>query len=198
MEIRIIGGKDKDSIVDLTTGGESINIYDNEDNFFKTSSQTRLHLSKDSSIHVFKYASYLYDKRGIKPSLFFDDDDRLFIGLGYGALRNGWRKTPYTYKQSLAARYSISQWAPRFIYNGIFPKALGQWNLMLLADFDLVKWTNFYGLGNETVLTAPIRDRDFNRMRTQDFLTQVGINRKWGRNNFFITSFYQKCKNNKR
>lgn len=192
--IRIIGGNDKDSIVDLSTDGEKIHIYDNADNFFKPGSQTRIHLSKDTSIHDFNYASYTYDKRGIKPSVFFDDDDRLFVGLGYGVTRNKWRKTPFAYKQSLAARYSVSQLAPRFIYTGIFPKAIGQWNLMLLADFDLVKWTNFYGLGNETVLTAPLRDRDFNRMRTQDFLTQVGINRKWGRNNVIVTSFYENVK----
>jgi hypothetical protein len=189
INIRIIGGTDKDSIVDLSTGGEEINVYDDADNFFKTGPRTKLHLSKDSSVHAFNYKSYLYDKRGIKPAIFYDDDDRLFVGLGYGVTHNKWRKEPFAYKQSLAVRFSLSQVAPHILYNGLFPGAIGKWNIALFADYDAVKWTNFYGLGNETRMTT--KDKNFNRMRTEEFLAQTGINRKYGRNHVSITGFFQ-------
>lgn len=192
IDIRIIGGTDKDSIVDVSTGGEKINFYDNADNFFKTGSRSRLHLSKDSAVHEFNYKSYLYEKRGIQPAIFFDDDDRVYVGLGYGITHHKWRKEPFAYKQSIEARFSLSQRAPRILYKGLFPEAFGKWNLALLADYDAVKWTNFYGLGNETRLTT--KDRNFNRMRTKEFLAQAGINRKYGRNHVSVTGFFQNVK----
>lgn len=193
IKIRIIGGVDKDTITNLSkSSAGKVQVYDNTDNVFKTASNTRRHLSADTTINSYKYGSYLYDKRGIKPIIFYDDDDRLYAGLGYGIIHNSWRKLPFAYKQNFEVRYSISQKAFRFLYNGTFTKVVGKWDLALKADYDIIKWKNFYGLGNETKFTT--KDLDFNRMRTEEFFGSAGLNRKWNRNNLLISGFFQTIK----
>ncbi len=79
-----------------------------------------------------------------------------------------------------------------FTYAGLFPNTIGKWNLALLANYDFIRWTNFYGLGNETVFTT--KDKDYNRMRTKEALGSIALNRKAGNNFFEISGFYQTVK----
>jgi hypothetical protein len=189
IKVRVIGGIDRDSIVDQTTASAgSIHVYDNKDNIF-TGANSRLHLSEDTTINSFKYGSYLYSKKGTKPIVFYDNDDRLYVGLIYGTKQNRWRKSPFAYKQSLEARYSITQGAFRFLYKGLFTKAIGNWDIDLSADYDLIKWRNFYGLGNETSLTT--KDTEFNRMLTEEFIGNAGIRRRWGNSTLLLSGFFQ-------
>ncbi len=189
IKIRIIGGDKKDSIITNSTSNKKTHIYDDADNYFETGAKTRLHISSDSSIHEYEYRDYVYDKKGIKPSLFYSDEDRIYVGLGYGWEHHKWRKFPFVFKQDISVHYSISQQAFSFTYKGIFPNSIAKWNLELLANYDPVRWTNFYGLGNETILTT--HNKDFNRMRTKEAIGSIGFNRKAGNNYFEIKGFYQ-------
>ena len=194
IKIKIIGGKDKDSIIVNSVAGHNTKtyIYDDPDNYIEASAKTKRHISNDSDIHKYVYRSYVYDKRGTKLSLFYSDADRIFVGLGYVWEHHHWRKLPYVFKQNIGVHYSITQQALSFTYTGIFPNTIGKWDLALLANYDLVRWTNFYGLGNETVLTT--EDKDFNRMRTREAIGSIGLNRKAGNNFFEIKGFYQSVK----
>jgi hypothetical protein len=55
---------------------------------------------------------------------------------------------------------------------------------------DQMKWTNYYGLGNETMLTT--KERDFNRVRSQQFLGKIGVQRVYNnRQRITINPFFQ-------
>ncbi|MEP6927422.1 MAG: BamA/TamA family outer membrane protein [Ginsengibacter sp.] len=194
IKLRIIGGDDKDSIIVNSVAGHNTktHIYDDANNFIQASGRIKRHISSDSDIHKYEYRNFVYDKRGIKASLFYSDADRIYVGLGYGWEHHHWRKLPYVFKQKIGANYSISQHALSFTYTGIFPNTIGKWNLALLGNYDVVRWTNFYGLGNETLF--PIKDKDFNRMRTKEVIGSAGFNRKAGNNYFQINGFYQSIK----
>ena len=143
----IVGGTDKDSIIQHSGG--RINVYDDRNNFFQTTN-AKLHLSSDSAIHAFNYAGYNYDKKGVKSSVFYNNDDRLYVGLGYGFTKYKWRRNPFATKQFIGINYSISQKAISAIYTAEFPHRIGNWDLLLSGNYDAVRWTNFFGLGNET------------------------------------------------
>ncbi len=192
IKVRIIGGPDPDSVNTLS-GHMKTYIYDDKDNnHFQTATGTKFHLSNDTSEHSYVFRNFLYDKKGIKPTFFYSDADRFFVGLGYGWEHHKWKKLPFAFKQYLGANYSISQQAFSFTYKGIFPNAIGKFDLSLLANYDLVRWTNFYGLGNETLLTTD--DRDYNRMRTKEGIGSIGINRRFGKSTISLTAFYQSVK----
>lgn len=189
IKMRIIGGDQKDSIID--NSNVRLHVYDDDKNSFVKGSRTRLHL-KDSTDHTHFYDSYIHDKKGIKPLLGFSREDRLYVGLGYNAINHKWRRLPFASKQSMGVRYSISQKAFSVFYEGLFPSAFGKWDLLLNADYDVIRWLNFYGVGNETVSME--EDLPFHRIRTRDIVGSFGLQRKFGRNTVVLSPFFQNIK----
>lgn len=192
IKVRIIAGADADSIID-NTGGKKIYVYDNKDkdNYIK-GQNIKYRLSNDTGIHSYVFRNFNYDKRGVKPIFFYSDEDRFYVGLGYGWEHHKWRKLPFAFKQDISAHYSISQNAFSLTYKGLFPGAIGKFNLALLGNLDAVRWKNFYGLGNETLLTT--QDRDYNRMRTREAIGSIGVNRKFGKSFIALNAFYNSIK----
>jgi hypothetical protein len=194
LKIKIIGGYDKDSIIVNSVAGHNTKtyVYDGPDDYIQAGAKIKRHISSDSAIHAYNYRDYTYDKKGTKTILLYSLEDRLYIGLSYGWEHYHWRKLPYVFKQNLSVHYSITQKAASFTYAGIFPNTIGKWNLALLGNYDYIRWTNFYGLGNETPLTT--KNLDFNRMRSRQATGSIGLNRKAGNNFFEINGFYQSIK----
>jgi hypothetical protein len=188
IRIRIIGGDDKDSISVLDKG-KTVHIYDDEsENVFNLNSRAKLHLSSDSMVHAFDYDAFRPEKKGLKPTAGFNDEDRLFIGAEYGWPNISFRKTPVASKQGFGVNYSLSQKAFNVFYTGVFPKLIGGWDLLLKANYDAVRWSNFFGLGNETPFSAI--PQNYFRLRTAEWLGGIGLNKKVGINYFTLSGFY--------
>ncbi|MCY7421416.1 MAG: hypothetical protein LH478_06685 [Chitinophagaceae bacterium] len=189
IKIRLIGGKERDSVV---ISGPGVNVYDNKENYFEVSNGTRLKLSGNDKIHQYKYAAFTYDKKGIKPNLSFNNDDFLYVGLGYGSTKYRWRKSPFAYKQNLSLNYSISQGGLSVTYDGLFPKLIGKWDLALTGQWDAIRWTNFFGFGNETKFVGP--KMYYYRARSEQWLGSVGLARKFGQSNITVNGLYQQIR----
>jgi hypothetical protein len=190
IKIRIIGGFDRDSVVQQESGN-TIHIYDDKNNVFQTT-KARLHLSSDNAIHKFDYDYFNYDKRGFKVTVFYNNDDRLFIGAGYGFTKHWWRREPYATKQFIGLNYSISQKAISSTYTALFPNVFDHWDFSLYANYDAVRWTNFFGLGNNTIVTT--NDINYFRMRTREWLVNTGLAKKIGKSNLIFSAFFQSVK----
>ncbi|MEO6327453.1 MAG: hypothetical protein ABIO55_00900, partial [Ginsengibacter sp.] len=150
IKIRIIGGSDKDSI-SVSGRGRKVQIYDDRnENIFELHSRAKLHLSSDSLVHTFDYDAFRPEKKGLKPAAGYNSEDWLYVGLGYGWQHQSFRKTPFAFRQSIGVNYSLSQNAISVLYTGIFPKLIAGWDVLLKGNYDLVRWKNFYGLGNQT------------------------------------------------
>lgn len=186
IKIKIIGGDESDSIIQ--NGNGIVDVYDDKKNVFKTSS-AKLKLSNDSAVHQFDYNWYRYNKDKLVPSVFYNDADRLYVGVGYSLKTYAWRKDSFSSKQMLDAHYSISQNAPSITYTGIFPNVVGKWSLNALAYFDAVRWTNFYGLGNDSKITT--NNNKYFRMRSREWYASVGLQKKFGKSTFTGAVFYQ-------
>ena len=178
IQVRFIGGPQRDSFADHSNVRDlqkKTHIYDDKNNQFTTSGETRLHLSSDAAVHEYDYTEFEYHKKGIKLEAFYDNPDRFYVGVGYSFKRHMWRKVPYGFEQSIFGRYSLSQNAFSITYEGIFHQVFGKWDGTIFANYDAVRWTNFSGLGNET--TQPVDNRDYYRLRTNEFVGSLGLNR---------------------
>ncbi len=192
IKVRLIGGPQTDIYrnTSLVAGNSNkTQIYDNNANQFDSFGKTRLQLSADSNIHKYVYRSFLYDKAGFKPTIFYNTEDRLFVGIGYAVLHHEWRKLPFAYKQDVGINYSISQKAFSFNYRGLFPKLIGNWDVPLSANYDFVRWTNFYGLGNETILSN--KNYEYNTLRSKEFSGDIGLTRTIGKSTVEFVGFYK-------
>ena len=186
IKIRIIGGDQKDSVID--NSNIKLHVYDDSKNSFIKGPKTRLHLS-DSTDHTFDYDTYLADKKGIKPVLGYTNEDPFFVGLAYSITHHAWRKIPFVYKQDIGVKYSISQRAFSFFYMGLFPNVIGKTDLLLNADYDLIRWLNFYGVGNNT--TSIAKDIPFNRSQSKQFNGSIGLQKKLGNNTLLLSGFFR-------
>ncbi len=161
---------------------------DNPGNEFQKTSETSLHISADTAINEFKYHAYKFDKRGFKPALFYSFEDRIFVTWKYLSTRNKWRKEPYGYTRYFDFKYSINQNAFSTSYKSRYTALLGKWDVIFYGNYDFIRWTNFYGLGNETKLI--VRDRNFNRMRSANYMISTGVERLFGNFNKVSASVY--------
>ena len=186
--IRIIGGDGRDSIVQSS---HKVHMYDDANNAFQTRA-AHMHLSSDSSIHKWSYRWSRYDKSGIRPEAFYNNADRIFVGLRYKYRKYKWRSDPFAWEQSVGVRYSISQSALSFYWSAVYPHVLGKWNLIMRADYDVIRWTNFYGTGNET--KSVTTDINYYRLRSEEWYAAAGLNRGFGRSTVAVTAYYLSTK----
>ncbi len=193
IKVRLIGGPDKDSLIDESRVREiehQTKIYDNSKNDIKTSKETALRLSSDPSIHAYYYKAFKYERESMLPVIFYNSDDRIHVGIVYSRTKQQWRKDPFGFKQYLDLKYSVEQKGFSSTYKSTYTELAGKWNLDIYANYDEIRWTNFYGLGNETALSTT--DRDFFRVRSRQVAGVVGVER-FIRNRHRITihPFYQ-------
>jgi hypothetical protein len=188
IKLRIIGG-DAEDVYKIDPQAK-VHVYDSKNQPIENFSGIRLHLSADSVVHAYTYDAFKYDKKGLSPAVFYNRDDRIFIGLNYKLLNNQWRKSPFGQRHKVYARYSINQQAISLGYEGLFNQIAGNWNLLVDANYDMVRWTNFYGLGNETI---PITNEgDFYRIRSKEVLLSTSFQHVIGKQGSFgVTPFYQ-------
>jgi hypothetical protein len=191
IKLRLIGGPQPDSFIDRSNG-EKVHIYDDAENIFQFARETKKHLSDDTAIHSYLYNSFRYDRSKFVSGFSYSYADRLYFRVGYQFINRRWRKEPYGNSQGIYLGYSINQQAFSLIYSGIFRHLFGKINLKLDGNYDAIRWTNFYGLGNETKQIAP---KIFYRMISTEGYGSVSLNRDLGKHhNISIAGFYQGVK----
>jgi hypothetical protein len=176
--VRIVGSEEPDSVIDdsrVRKMGHQTLVYDNKNNVFRFDKEDRLHVGYDSATFAYDYKNFAYHKKGFQLLAYYDNPDRMFVALAYRFARHGWRKDPFKSDQSLQLRYSFSQNAISLIYNGTWYQALGKWNVNLWANYDAVRWTNFFGLGNQTV--KQVDNVSYYRLHTTEYYVSLGVNR---------------------
>lgn len=178
IEIRIIGGPKKDSYNVSSTFGGKVKLYDNTNNDFSATGNSKLRLSEDSSVHIYDYNAYKKDFHGFKPTISYTNEDRIFIRLGYRIQKQQWRKEPFGHQHDFNVNYSITQMAFSAQYKGTFYQAVGKWNLGVLLDYDAVRDAHFPGIGNNTVLFSKVLN--YYRYRDREFNANVGLFRQFG------------------
>jgi hypothetical protein len=196
IKMRLIGGTDKDVYDDESTvGGPShkTKIYDNPGSDINKTKETQLNISSDTAINRYDYKYFNYNRKGIIPQIFYNNDDRIYAGLGFISVKQKWRKDPFANTHYVDVKYSFPQKGFSSTYYSTFRHLIGKWDLNSYANFDQIRWTNFYGLGNESQLLS--KDRDFYRIRSEEFIGRIGVDRVIkNQHRFYINGFIQTYK----
>ena len=169
IKIRVVGGEDNDAIVDRSIGGRSF-IYDlsTEDNNIVAGSNTATRLSDKTYVNDYEINSFTYDKSGIKPSVDYNAYDGLFLGGGYGVKHYGFRKSPYSYDQSLIGNYAPKTGAYMVRYKANFYSLFARnVDVIVKAFLNGPKYTfNYYGQGNSSINVGD--EIDYFRVQTKN------------------------------
>ena len=194
--IRIIGGKDEDSLVDLSSvAGLSHKtlVYDNTGDHITPSAETKLHLSRDSSINAYNYKAFKYNTGHVIKTPWYSTPIGFYVALGYVYRKYSWRKEPFAWQQKAYAYYSISQNSIGAAYEGLFNQVIGKWNLALNAGFDAVRQGYFFGIGNESPYA--MKTPRYYQLFSRGLYGSAGLQRPLGPyNTIGFTLFYQDMK----
>jgi hypothetical protein len=155
IKVRMIGGDDEDTFaIDSNVHNKSnLYIYDRSDekNNLPRSSQARIRTSKDTTVNQYNSKSFKYNF--LQPLLlgsYNKDYGVQFIG-DFIYEKQGFRKDPYAFKQSLIVNYGFGTNSLMLNYNGEFKQVTGKSDLVVNVLSKGPNYTsNFFGVGNES------------------------------------------------
>jgi hypothetical protein len=161
IKLKIFGGEEND--IYNIENRKKVKVYDyaSKKNTFNT--PVSKFLSDSYDINNYDPNKRIYSTNVILPSLGFDNDRGLSVGLNntfttYKLLRN-----PFTAQHSLSAQFFSATSGFEFNYKGEFAHIFYNWNLGLDGRYTTGNYaTNFFGIGNGTQYDDDT-DLDFNR-----------------------------------
>lgn len=167
IKLRIIGGEDKDQLVNLSDDSK-VYVYDNLEGIEIDGEGIIDRRSTDLEVNAYDRQSFTYDSSFPLLSLGYTQDDRFWFGGSYSWTKQGWRKDPYKSKHSLSATFApFSNNAFITSYDGHFPNVVGSLGFAPSVELNFPYYENFFGLGNNSINT--LREIQYNWVRMQNY-----------------------------
>jgi len=167
-----MGGQGKDTY--NIEQGNKVAVYDfkSKKSEFKTKKGI-IKLKDNYKTNIFDHSKIENNTNAITPTLGFNPDDGLKIGLSETYTINGFERNPFTQRHHFSGAYFFATEGYELAYNGEIANLVGKFNLGLDVSFQSPNFAiNFFGFGNGTENDEPDDDDidlDFNRVKIQQF-----------------------------
>ncbi|MBA0883730.1 metallophosphoesterase [Flavobacterium undicola] len=191
IKTKLIGGQNHDSYT--ISNGKNITILDfkSKTNTFETDSKTKTFLTDDYETHYYNYQKPKYNAFSGLPTIGFNPDDGIKLGIITSFTVNHFRQNPYTLKHAIKANYYFATDGFELGYHLDVPKIIGRWNFSFDSEFTSPNFSiNYFGYGNSSLNTDEINGMDYNRVRisTLKFAPKIErIGRLGSKLNFQVT-----------
>lgn len=189
-QIKIIGGIGNDSIIH--NGSGKIEVFENPGNYLKLNRSDKRSISSDTAINRFSYQQYTYTKHAFVPAAFYSNEDLIYVSAGYRIRNFKWRKIPFASNHLFEIHYSLMDKGVSAYYKGLINNLIAKSNLSLLANYDQIRWTPFFGLGNTT--SREEGTNAYYRFRTTEWNAAAMLNRNFGAHKFSFGGVFQSLK----
>ena len=172
IKIRIIGGQNNDTYNILN--GKKVKIYDykSKNNTFVTSNG-KVKLTDDYETNVYDYKKLKKNQFMISPTIGFNPDDGVKIGLSNVYTAYGFERNPFSSQHALKASYFFATKGFELNYYSEFANIFKSWNLGFDATLTSPNFAmNYFGLGNNSANpnSNDIENRDYNRVKIRKLL----------------------------
>ena len=191
LKVRIIGGLGEDKVETMSSGNrENVIIYDakKEPIHVGDTRKVTMRLSNDPKYNTYDRMAKDYDPdyASFFPSVGFNPDDGVLLGVAPVFVSHGFKKSPYASQHALSFNYALGTSGFAFSYQGTFREVLGKNDLRLDAEVRTPLYSyNFYGLGNETVNKEDELGLDYNRVRQRYIRFAPAWSRRLGSSSTF-------------
>ncbi|WP_418263454.1 metallophosphoesterase [Flavobacterium faecale] len=166
IKIILLGGQNHDSY--RVEKGKNIRIIDFESkkNTFSLDSKTKKQLTDDYTANSYNYTLPKYNAFSGLPTLGFNPDDGVKLGIIANYTVNNFKQNPFSSKHILKANYYFATTGFEFSYHFKAPKINDKWDFNLETRFTSPNFAiNFFGYGNQTVNTDEQKGMNFNRVK---------------------------------
>ncbi|WPR77239.1 metallophosphoesterase [Algoriphagus sp. NG3] len=196
IKIRIIPGTGDKTVEDEgTTRKKNTLIYQNPDENRQIEVGGSFKTKQAPSLSYLNYdrKEFKYDKLMPLASVAVNRDDGLFLGAGVLWEKHGFKKEPYSIRQSIVGNYAISSSAFNIEYKGHAVDVIRNFDLVWKADVRAPDFAyNFFGIGNETTYNTEVNGIEYYRARFSWYELSGGLQSKLGESgSFTIGPHYQ-------
>lgn len=202
IKIRIIGGTDKDLIINGNADEKlkNVKVYDRfKSTQVQGNSKGILKLSDNPEINNYDRKAFKYDILMPLVTAAINPDDGIFLGGGSAFTKHGWRKEPFAAMHKFTALGAFETGSFQFNYSGDYTDAIGKWDLNTAVLWQEPFFVNnYFGLGNESAFlmdqfVAPDDDPiDYYRVRMDRLEIDAGVSRNVGtKAKFYLSSGYK-------
>ncbi|MCW5520400.1 metallophosphoesterase [Aureitalea sp. L0-47] len=175
IRLRIIGGQNNDKYT--IENGRKVKVYDHKSkpNTIVQRGGANINLRDNYRYNIYRYDKYVDGVTNFIPSIGFNPDDGMLVGLSITSAVKGFKNDPFQVKHSLRGGYFFATEGFDLQYTGEFANILNKWNVLLGGRFTSENFTrNFFGFGNETGNPDDELGMDFNRVKTSIRSARLG------------------------
>jgi hypothetical protein len=177
--IRLIGGQQNDTY--KIKNGKHVKIYDHEskENTVEENKGATTRFTDIYKLNLFDYSKNIYKTNITTPSVAYNPDDGLALGVSFTTTKYGFQRNPFSQQHRFKGGYFFATDGISLDYEGEFANIKDDWNLQVGGTFTSENFTNnFFGYGNETLNAEDELDRDYNRVKTSIYKASAGIFKK--------------------
>ncbi len=178
--IRIIGGQNNDTY--KIANGRKIKVYDQKsaENTIEEKGGAAFRITDNYNFNTY---NYLKEKKNINlflPSVSFNPDDGLAIGITNAYTVNGFQQNPFAQQHRIQGGYYFATQGFDVNYEGEFANIFRNYNFIIGGNFRSANFAeNFFGIGNETINqefeNEELFDLDYNRTRIGGYGAHIGL-----------------------
>ncbi|WP_121665405.1 ShlB/FhaC/HecB family hemolysin secretion/activation protein [Mesonia aquimarina] len=164
IKLKILGGENNDVYDFQNTKKAKVYEYKSKNNTFEQDNIKKW-LTDSYSINKYDPAKKKYNYNLLLPSIAFDPDAGLQLGVKDIFTTYGLSRNPFTTQHTVEAKYHSATNGVSFSYNGEFANVFYNWNFGVEAMFKTPTYAiNYFGSGNETTYDEDAVDKDYNRV----------------------------------
>ena len=169
IKVRLVGGQNED-IYEIKNGYR-VNIYEYKDkgDTIVNRAGAKVRLTNDYEVNTYLPLKLRNSVNQTIPTIGFNPDDGMKIGLVNTYTYNGFRQNPFTERHIVNAAFYFATSGVDIKYTGEFANLFDNWNFELEGRFTSPNFAiNFFGFGNETENLDDELDLDYNRVRLRN------------------------------
>ena len=166
IKLRLIGGQNND--IYNVKDGKKVQIVDfkSKDNTYDVDAKTKKSLTDNYETILYDYRKPKYNVFGGLPTMGFNPDDGVKIGIVANYTVNKFKLDPYTRKHTFKANYYFATAGFELLYNLSVPKMIKDFDFDLAAQITSPNFAvNFFGYGNNTINDDEAQGKDYNRVK---------------------------------
>ncbi|WP_299604614.1 metallophosphoesterase [uncultured Aquimarina sp.] len=176
IKIRIIGGQNND-IYNIKKG-RKITVYDHKTkpNTVKKKGGASFRFTDNYEVNHFNKDQRIFNSNSIVPTVGFNPDDGVKLGLSNTYTYNGFFRNPFTRQHQIRLGYYFATQSFDIEYTGEFAGLLGDYNVEISGLYSNPNFAvNFFGFGNDSQNNQDELDFDYNRVRLSRYGGHIGV-----------------------
>ena len=176
---RIIGGQNNDKYI--IKNGRRVHVYDHKTkpNEIVENKGAKISLTDIYNNNLFDFQRNIVKSNILAPSIGYNPDDGILLGLQDTYTVKGFSRNPYTQRHKFKAGYYFATSGFSLDYRGDFANFTNEWNLHITGKVTSENFTNnFFGYGNETVNLDDDLGLDYNRVKTSTYAASFGLSKR--------------------